>query len=456
MGTPSSSRRLSGTRVLVAGAGLAGLSAAFALECDGADVTVVDARDRVGGRVWTIREGFAARQHAEAGADIIEAEQTGVLTLARELGLKTVPILRRGFGYYGSRPDGRLAVQSIARAFAPVWRPLERLVADYRLAEQRWDSGVAANLARQSVAAWLNGIGAAPWVLQRFRGFRGLFLADPEDLSLLALIDFLAGEPFGDGAPPRRLAGGNDGLASALARRLGRRPQLETIVRRIRQRLGGVTITVERRGVRQQIEAEFCVATMPASTLRDVRFEPGLPERQWGAIIGLRYGAATRALLQFDRPFWRRQGRPNAFGSDQPHGAVWDGNEHQRGQAGILSLLAGGGAAAELAHLIDDEGMDGLVRRLAWLGSPARLLWSRVVAWDRDPWARGGYAYFEAGFDPRSRDLLARPVGRMLFAGEHTHVRWQGYMNGAVESGRRAAAEVVALTAMLGQGGSAR
>src|SRR5260221_8741456 len=100
------SRDLAGSSVVVAGAGLAGLSAAKALEARGATVTIVEARDRVGGRVWTLRDGFAGRQHAEAGADLIEEEQEHVLKLARELGLKPVRILRDRFGFYGPDPRG--------------------------------------------------------------------------------------------------------------------------------------------------------------------------------------------------------------------------------------------------------------------------------------------------------------------------------------------------------------
>ena len=104
-------RPLQNISVIVAGAGLAGLAAARALESSGAIVSVVDARDRVGGRVWTIRDGFAGRQHAEAGADLIETDHHAVLSLCKALDLKTVPILRGGFGYYGRNRAGRLAVQ---------------------------------------------------------------------------------------------------------------------------------------------------------------------------------------------------------------------------------------------------------------------------------------------------------------------------------------------------------
>src|SRR6187401_2924034 len=102
-----SGRDLPGSRVVVAGAGLAGLSAARALEARGAEVTIVEARDRVGGRVWTIRDQFAGGQHAEAGADLIEEEQEHTLKLARELGLKPVRILRAGFGFYGPGARGK-------------------------------------------------------------------------------------------------------------------------------------------------------------------------------------------------------------------------------------------------------------------------------------------------------------------------------------------------------------
>jgi monoamine oxidase len=75
-----------------------------------------------------------------------------------------------------------------------------------------------------------------------------------------------------------------------------------------------------------------------------------------------------------------------------------------------------------------------------------------MVTWERDPWARGGYAVFDPSFDPRLRAWLARPFERVLFAGEHTSDRWQGYMNGALESGLRAAAEVRALAGMARSG----
>ena len=182
---------------------------------------------------------------------------------------------------------------------------------------------------------------------------------------------------------------------------------------------------------------------LPATLLRRVPITPALPAQQHDAIARLKYGQATKTLLQFSTRFWRAAGRPRAFGGDLPFGAAWEGNEEQRGRPGILTLLAGGSASPATQAIVARDGMRGLAGSLDWLGSAgAQLLHTQQVVWEADPWARGGYAYFDPGFDPMLRQWLARPFGRLFFAGEHTSFRWQGYMNGAVESGRRAAAEI--------------
>ena len=441
-----SRRDLAGSSVIVGGAGLAGLSAARALEARGAKVTVIEARDRVGGRVWTLRDGFAGRQHAEAGADLIDGDQEHLLTLAGELGLKPVRILRDGFGFYGPDARGQRRLHLSPTAFVAVAKMLKAEVAEFKLAEERWDSAVAAKFARTSVWDWLGERRAPAPLKAAMRGFRGFFLADPEDLSMLPLV-----EQFAEGGVPGkqhtlRIPGGNDRLATGIAKRLRGSLLKEAIVRRVVQRTDGVTVTIDdRRGKRSEIAGDYFVCALPASTAREVVFEPGLPEPQHDAMAHLRYGCATRLVLQFDRRFWKKRGRPCAFGTDLPAGAIWDGNEQARGPQGMLSFLAGGRASSALQDVLAREGEAGVLRMIEWMGKPSTLLASRTIVWEDDPWARGGYAYFDPSFDPLWRAWLARPAGRIVFAGEHTSIKSQGYMNGAIETGLRAAAEIAAL-----------
>jgi len=436
---------LSGKSVLVAGAGLAGLVAARDLADMGANVRVVEARDRVGGRVWTIRDGFVDGQHAEAGGDLIDEAQQAIHALVDDLGLRLIRILAGGFTY--ARPDRRGNLRLVPRTSANGWERLTHELREfsqrYRWAERRWDSPVSTDIARRSVAQWLDEVNADAELRTITQGLRGFFLADPDELSLLQLVDQFSLDD--DGLPWKmyRIEGGNDRLALALAAHLGDRVHLNTELLAVSQRGGTIRTSLRSGRTRSQAQTDYLVFTLPASLLRRVPITPALPVQQHEAIANLKYGRGTKTLLQFSNRFWRSGTRPRAFGSTLPIGAGWEGNEDQRGKAGIISLLAGGSASDATAAIVDREGIGGLVRGLDWLGSKdAELLAWRQTRWESEPWSRGGYAVFDAGFRPEQRRWLAQPFERVFFAGEHTSMRWQGYMNGAVESGHRVAAEV--------------
>jgi monoamine oxidase len=439
-----------GISVLIAGAGVAGLTAARELTRMGAAVTVIDARDRVGGRVFTAREPFLHGEHAEAGADLIDESQTEICRLIAEVGLRTAKILRGGFA--SIRQDGRRRRVAGKRGWQDLAKRLQPEVRAFCVSEQRWDGGVAESLARESVAQWLDRIRAPKALKDVAAGLRGFFLADAGDLSLLALTDQFAE----DGAPGSekifRIIGGNDRLPAALAKLLGPTLRLQTILRRVTQTRDGITAALESNGRVEEARFDYLVCAIPATTVRDVVFEPPLPDLQHQAMSIIRYGAATKTALQFDRAPWRKRGKPRAFGTALPIGAVWDGNEEQSGlrrsgttarQGGILTLLAGGGASAATREMLAADGPARIVRELSWLDfTNTKLTAWTSLSWEHEPWSRGGYAFFDTQFPPPLRYWLARPFDRVFFAGEHTSLRWQGYMNGAVETGLRASEEV--------------
>src|SRR5262249_5971166 len=153
---------LAGTSVLVAGAGFAGLAAAHDLLERGAQVTVVEARSRVGGRVWTVRDGFAEGQHAEAGGDMIDEDQYAIRELASPYGLQLARILRGGFAFVRTDRAGRPRIQpqNSSRGWGHLGEALQDVIEPYRLAEQRWDTPITAAIARRSVASWLDDVKA--------------------------------------------------------------------------------------------------------------------------------------------------------------------------------------------------------------------------------------------------------------------------------------------------------
>jgi monoamine oxidase len=432
--------------VLVAGAGLAGLSAARDLTDHGAEVTVIDARDRVGGRVFTIRSGFAESQHGEAGGDMIDADHHEIRRLAEELGLKLIPVLKGGFGYARADPAGRARIvqRDVARGWKRLAEQLEPYSRLYRLAERRWDTPITSEIARRSVAHWLDELRADDELRTTAAGLRGFFLADPEELSLLALVDEFSLEGGFGPSKMYRVDGGNDRLATTMSSALGARVKLNTELAAVSHRGRGVRASVKNGRQTSQIQVDYLLFALPGTLLRRIPITPALPVQQHEAIARLQYGRATKTLLQFSKRFWRAPGRPRAFGSPLPVGAVWEANEEQRGKPGILALLAGGSASNDTADIVSREGVAGLARSLDWLGSEDQeVIGWRQVVWESEPWSRGGYAVFDPQFDPGLRGWLSQPCGRLFFAGEHTSIRWQGYLNGAVESGRRAAAEII-------------
>jgi monoamine oxidase len=431
-------------RVLIAGAGLAGLSAAYDLARHGAEVHLVEARPRAGGRVRTVRDADGI--HVEAGAEFIDAAHAELRHLAGALHVPLVRVLRDGFGS-ALRVGRRTIVRdSQAEPWAGLRQALTPLLEAYARVEESWDTAAAAAIARRSVASVFAARRTSAHTRAMLEALRGYYVAEPDELSVLVLLDQASSGETPGRTPMFRVRGGNDRLVDALAQRLSGRLELGCILRSIRQHRRGIRAAVDdARGRRREIAADYAIVTLPPPLVLACGFDPPLPAPQAAAIAALPLGAATKASMRFAEPWWRRRGRPHAFGTNLPCGAVWEGGEDQR--AAVLTCLAGASASAKLARAARTPAA--LARELRFLGTPETgTVVGPPVSWEDDPWSRGAYAVFTPAFDPRDRRLLARTHGRVAFAGEHTSEQWQGFMNGAVETGQRAAAEILALDAV--------
>lgn len=430
-------------RIVIVGAGLAGLAAAHELAARGRTVTTVEARDRVGGRVWTVRDGFADGQHGELGGEFVDEDHARLRALAERFALPLVRVLERGFAHRYRRPhDGYRFSRS--GPWAMLQERLAPLISRYTAARGCDDAAEVRELATWSVAEWLVQQRAEPEEVAAAATIRGFFLADPQELSALPVAAQLADKGTPAHTPVYRIAGGNDRLLDALVARTPMRLLLGHTVHAVAQAADRVLVrAADDRGRRQEIEGDAVVMAVPATTLRRIEIAPPLPDGQQKAIARLSYGRATKVVLQCAGDGLRGR-RAQAIATDGPLGAFWDATQGQpTTRHAVMAFLAGGAASAQLQEAFR-RGPAGLLSELCWLGvAGTPVVASRRATWEDDPLAQGGYAYADPAFDPAWRPLLSRRAGRLVFAGEHTSADYQGYMEGAIESGQRAAAELL-------------
>ena len=447
-GGPGLKQILKGARVLVAGGGLAGLTAAGDLIDCGADVHVIEPRSRLGGRVWTIRDDGFGRIPLEAGGEFIDGEHQAIRKLCADLGLQLQQILREGFGL---ALDLRGRVQ-LFKTQKQIWGDFKRALAKeaeaFEASACDWSSSAASSIGRHSLDAVLRARQAGDDVRAMAQGLRGFYLADSDQISALPGVE-LSLQPKDPGhVTLARIKGGNDRLVEKLAAKKGVKISLQLEVKRVAHDHRGVTLSVaDRNGKLSALKGDYLVMAAPAPIVRDLEFTPALPSSLRQALKALSDGPATKAHLLFDRSWWRTPGHPQAWGSNLDTGAIW---EAAGARPGVLTMLAGGRASKAFRDLLEDGGPQRLVRRLSWLGEPEEVRDFRSTTWELDRFARAGYAVFGPGFKPEWRSELSRSAGRIAFAGDHTSRDWQGYMNGAVESGARAARDIETMRLMEG------
>lgn len=425
---------------VIVGAGYAGLAAARAVGAAGADVVVLEARDRVGGRAWAHREDGGS---VDLGGQWIAADHRRVRAAAAEAGLALDEMPSGGQSLLLDRgrvhrigeglPPRALLLGTLATL--PAMLTWSRLARRVDVAEP-WRSRRAEALDGMSATQWIRRhvphARARAWLRAAVLGAAAL---DPDDVSMLALLAASGGVGLGEGAAAETtgqwvFADGADALPRRWAAELDVR--LGAAVGAIEQRPGGWRVSVGTTAV----EARTVIVTVPVGLAARIHVEPGLPaarrelEGRWAA------GAATKIVLDYDEPFWREDGLSGVAVDADVGGLTVADSSPPDGSGRLVALLTGAAAAAPAS--VDD--------RLVRLFGPRAALPRRRLAtsWGAEPWTRDGY-----GGMPRPGALTAAgaalraPVDGIHWAGVDTARSHAGYLEGALESAERVSSEVL-------------
>jgi monoamine oxidase len=455
----------SGPRIVIVGAGLAGLSCAYRLHQRGYASTVYEANpERVGGRCWTARE-FEGGQIAEHGGEFIDSRHRRMRALARQFGLQLTDT------YAAANPGGSRLWLNGALRRRPRLRPRRRqFQRRIEAAARRVGAYAYPNASRAarafdelSVADWLDrqiaGGSRGPLGQMICAEMASEFGLGPTKLSALNLFSQYV-EPAPGADERYHVRGGNDQIPHGLAASLPDgtiRPgaALEAVYAR-----GDGTQGLRFSGIASDVIADRVVLAIPFATLRRVDLaRSGLSSKKRKCIQRLGMGTNAKVLMQFER-------RPRHYGdwngymlSDDPFLWTWDSTLGQPGRSSIITTFFGGRSGARGLPAIEPHAptLPREVRRnLASISQRGRTGLDGLAAgfsgtawtdrWVGDQWARCSYAAFMPGQYSRYFGYAGRPEGAVHFAGEHTATTNQGYLEGAVESGERAAEEIVAVS----------
>ena len=433
--------------VVVVGAGLAGLTCAYELQRAGWKVTVLEARNRPGGRVYTVRKAFGADQHGEGGAEFIATSHHTLRAYVDEFGLELDDTrLEAGAKLEGVvyRDQERRRDSRILDPF--VRRQLERYrrrVAELARPVDRFDPVAAGARLDFHTAAWLlDELRLDP--LPRFlieHELRERFTIEPHNLSLLLLCQHAKRDAGLSAADLHafRIRSGNDRLPQAFSARMDDL-RLESVVRTIELDERKVSVATKS----FQVAADYCVLAAPLPAVRNlITFSPDLPAVFQKAIEILRYGNGAKTMIQYEDRFWLRQRLSGTVATDLTFQTGWDSTGGQEGKPGILTTLTAGSDA-----ILVGARSDGVRILLAadelddvYPGSRALVDRGSSIAWQDEAPSGGTYAAFGPGQVTHFWRALRRPIGRLYLAGEHTDA-YCGTMEGAVRSGRRVAAAI--------------
>ncbi len=441
-------------RVLIAGAGLAGLVAAYELTQAGHDVTVLEASTRPGGRVWTLREPFSDGLYAEAGAGRIPDWHQLALDYAKQFGLTLAPFypsqaasvyLLRGKRYKVAA-GGTLDISDL---------PFELTAEERKLGldglQHKYVDPILSELGDFTAPGWppekLKEFDRMAWpeLLQKRGASAGAaaLLVALTGWKWDSALDFFRDDLGHRGAKSLwKIRGGNDLLPRAFAERVKENIRYGAPIRRIEQDARGVRVARSQTHGPEMFSADYLICTIPFSVLRRLEITPPFPPDKREVIEKIYYDPVVRTYVQTRRRYWEAEGLNGFAETDEP-AEIWQPTFDQAGPRGILHTYLEDDLAERISPLADGErtarGVEMLEKAFPGVQGHAETAFS--FCWIDQPWARGAYAAFHPGEITRWSDVIGRPEGRIHFAGEHTSP-WPGWMQGALHSGLRAAREI--------------
>ena len=437
--------RAAAGRVVVIGGGFSGLAAAHELTRAGYDVTVAEARNRIGGRVLTFKD-LVPGKTVEGGGELIGSNHPAWVAYAKQFGLEFLDVSEEDLEFPIVLGGKRLTGDESEALWKELETVFNSIVADAAKvpdANEPWKTPGAAELDRRTLASWIEAREASP--LAR-TGLHAMMTADngvitewQSYLGNLAMVKGGGLEKYWTESEVYRCKGGNQQLAQKFAASLGAgRVLTRTPVRAVAANDRGVRVTLANGKV---LEAEHVILTAPPPVWNRIAFDPVLPPD-----LAPQMGSNVKFLIAAGSPFWRRSELAPDLLSDGPVQLTWHATDGQRGTGEALVAFSGGPAADICREWAPAQRTENYLAELqkVYKGIRASYVRSRFMDWPGDAWAKASYSFPAPGQVTSQGPRLREGLGRVHFAGEYCSYAFMGYMEGALHSGAAAARRIAA------------
>ena len=443
-------------KVAIVGAGMAGLNAAYQLKRQGITSTVFEASGRVGGRMFTLKDKFGPGITTDIGGEFVDSNHTDILRLVAELGLELYDLKKDTLANKTFWFEGRLlGEKDLREAIMPY---TDRLLKDIHSLPEVISHATADSfraLDQLSILDYLRSIGINGWlfhfldmVLTREYGMES---AQQSAINFLIMFEPPAPaekdyELFGQDHEVYKIKGGSQHLSDKLYEQLKDQVRLQHRLLSIDpNRHGGYELHFESEGGPGTVHADHVILTLPFTILRSLRLNIAMPAEKRRCIDEIGYGNSCKFIMGVNDKPWRKAGMQGYTFTDLSFGCGWDSSQSQSEKRGSFTVFGGG----RFADWVRQNKKEDLTRKFLpaldtiYKGSSTSYNGLNTkFCWAGNPYSKAGYSSFKTGQWSTLAGWEGVPVGQVYFAGEHVSREFQGYMNGAAQTGRVAAEAV--------------
>ena len=450
-----------GKKIAIIGAGMAGLNCAYQLKKKGIKSQIYEASNRTGGRIYSVRNVFAPGVSTEFGAEFIDTNHCDMRSLAKEFKLELMDthkdntLAKELFHFDDKNYTEKDVIEDFRKAAAA------QIKNDVALCGKNLDQARFTELDNKSVEQYIRELKCSKWLqdllITTYSAEYGLDASEQSSLNFVLVIgtDTKHGfEVFGESDERFKVKGGNSSIPEALTENLKDSISMGYKLTSIKKEGDKYNLSFENK---ENVVADYVVMTIPFPVLRDISMDIGMSKEKKQCIDEFVFGQNNKLMFGFKNHFWREKYKSAGFAVDSIVQNGWDNSQIQNkdNEASGYTVFLGGKVSLEAANAAKEAGMRDSVpeKVVQYYLDRINVLFpgikeqyngiNKAALWSNNPYSKGSYSCYKVGQWTSISGKEIEPVGNVFFAGEHCSAKFQGFMNGAAETGRQAAKNIV-------------